>query len=100
QVDPKGLHGRPSSSRDGSRVTPAHVCDGEFLAEATLGEAYAVAKRPELERCLAGIQPGDALVVWKLDRLARSLRDLLTNLERLHAAGAGIRSLTEPIDTA
>lgn len=63
-------------------------------------KASAVAKRPELERCLAGIRPGDVLVVWKLDRLARSLRDLLTILERLHAAGAGIRSLTEPIDTA
>lgn len=63
-------------------------------------KASAVAKRPQLERCLASIGPGDVLVVWKLDRLARSLRDLLTILERLHAAGAGIRSLTEPVDTA
>lgn len=63
-------------------------------------KASAVAKRPELERCLASMQPGDVLVVWKLDRLARSLRDLLTILERLHGAGAGIRSLTEPVDTA
>ena len=63
-------------------------------------KASAVAKRPELERCLANMRPGDVLVVWKLDRLARSLRDLLTILERLHAAGAGIRSLTEPVDTA
>jgi DNA invertase Pin-like site-specific DNA recombinase len=62
--------------------------------------ASAVAKRPQLERCLASMQPGTILVVWKLDRLARSLRDLLTILERLHAAGAGIRSVTEPIDTA
>jgi DNA invertase Pin-like site-specific DNA recombinase len=63
-------------------------------------KASAVAKRPELERCLANMKRGDVLVVWKLDRLARSLRDLLTILERLHAAGAGIRSLTEPVDTA
>jgi len=63
-------------------------------------KASAVSKRPELERCLLSLCPGDALVVWKLDRLARSLRDLLNILERLHAAGAGIRSLTEPIDTA
>lgn len=60
----------------------------------------AAAKRPELERCLFGLVRGDTLVVWKLDRLARSLRDLLTILERLHSVGAGIRSLTEPIDTA
>jgi DNA invertase Pin-like site-specific DNA recombinase len=60
----------------------------------------AAAKRPELERCLHTLQPGDTLVIWKLDRLARSLRDLLTILERLHVLGAGVRSLTEPIDTA
>lgn len=63
-------------------------------------KASAVAKRPQLERCLASMCPGDVLVVWKLDRLARSLRDLLTILERLHMAGAGIRSLTEPVDTS
>jgi len=63
-------------------------------------KASAVARRPQLERCLASLQAGDVLVVWKLDRLARSLRDLLNILERLHATGAGIRSLTEPIDTS
>jgi DNA invertase Pin-like site-specific DNA recombinase len=63
-------------------------------------KASAVAKRPQLEECLLSMRAGDVLVVWKLDRLARSLRDLLTILERLHSAGAGIRSLTEPIDTA
>ncbi|TFY99009.1 recombinase family protein [Ramlibacter humi] len=62
-------------------------------------KASAVARRPELERCLLSLRRGDTLVVWKLDRLARSLRDLLTLLERLHSVGAGIRSLTEPIDT-
>lgn len=70
--------------------------DGRLFEE----KASAVAKRPQLERCLASMRPRDVLVVWKLDRLARSLRDLLTILERLHAAGAGIRSLTEPVDTA
>ncbi len=39
------------------------------------------------------------LVVWKLDRLSRSLKDLLLILERITAAGAGFRSLTEAIDT-
>lgn len=63
-------------------------------------KASAAARRPQLERCLASMRAGDVLVVWKLDRLARSLRDLLTILERLHTSGAGIRSLTEPVDTA
>jgi DNA invertase Pin-like site-specific DNA recombinase len=39
------------------------------------------------------------LAVWKLDRLSRSLRDVLTIMERLGQAGAGFRSLTEAIDT-
>lgn len=63
-------------------------------------KASAAGRRPELERCLSSLSGADVLVVWKLDRLARSLRDLLNILERLHAVGAGIRSLTEPIDTS
>ena len=43
---------------------------------------------------------GDTVVVWKLDRLSRSLKDLLTILERVSAAGAKLRSLTELIDTS
>ena len=39
-------------------------------------------------------------MVWKLDRLSRSLKDLLHILERVEAAGAGFRSLTEAVDTA
>ena len=55
--------------------------------------------RPELQRLLDQLRPGDVLVVWKLDRLSRSLRDVLTLMERLAEAGAGFRSLTEAIDT-
>jgi DNA invertase Pin-like site-specific DNA recombinase len=55
--------------------------------------------RPELHRVLDQPRKGDVLVVWKLDRLSRSLRDLLTLMERLGEAGAGFRSLTEAIDT-
>lgn len=58
-----------------------------------------VGHRPELQKLLASIAPGDILTVYKLDRVARSLKDLLSILERLEAAGAGLRSLTEPIDT-
>lgn len=59
-----------------------------------------VGARPELRKLLAGIGPGHVLVVYKLDRIARSLKDLLEILEVLSACGAGLRSLTEPIDTA
>src|SRR3712207_561332 len=55
--------------------------------------------RPELHRLLDQLRKGDVLVVWKLDRLSRSLRDVLTMMERLAGAKAGFRSLTEAIDT-
>ena len=54
---------------------------------------------PGLQRLLAGLQPGDVVVVWKVDRLARSLRGLLDVADRIRSAGASLRSLTEPIDT-
>src|ERR1051326_2469737 len=55
--------------------------------------------RPELQRLLDQLRKGDILVVWKLDRLSRSLRDVLTIMERLDRAETGFRSLTEAIDT-
>ncbi len=55
--------------------------------------------RPELHRLLDQLRKGDVLVVWKLDRLSRSLRDVLTIMERLGESRAGFRSLTEAIDT-
>ena len=55
--------------------------------------------RPELHRLLDQLRPDDIVVVWKLDRLSRSLKDLLHILENLEAAGSGFHSLTESIDT-
>jgi DNA invertase Pin-like site-specific DNA recombinase len=55
--------------------------------------------RPELHRALEQLREGDVLVVWKLDRLSRSLKDLLHIMERVRDAGAGFRSLTEAVDT-
>ena len=55
--------------------------------------------RPELHRLLDQLRKGDVLVVWKLDRLSRSLRNVLIIMERLAEAKAGFRSLTEAIDT-
>ena len=56
--------------------------------------------RPELHRLLDQLRDGDALIVWKLDRLSRSLKDLLHILERIDATKASFRSLTEAIDTS
>jgi DNA invertase Pin-like site-specific DNA recombinase len=52
--------------------------------------------RPELARLLDHLRPGDVVTVTRLDRLARSTRDLLDIAERIQAAGAGLRSLAEP----
>lgn len=56
--------------------------------------------RPKLAHCLKSLQEGDVLIVYKLDRIARSLFDLLDILHRLKVKKADIRSLTEPIDTS
>lgn len=55
--------------------------------------------RPELHHLLGQLRKGDTVVVWKLDRLSRSLKDLLTLIDKISQAGAGFRSLTESIDT-
>lgn len=56
-------------------------------------------ERPELSQCLRMLRPGDVLVVWKLDRLARSLKDLVEIVQDLQDRGIGFKSLTESIDT-
>ncbi len=57
------------------------------------------AERPGLAEALAFARRGDAIIVWRLDRFGRSLKDLVARIEELHAAGVGFRSLTENIDT-
>lgn len=59
----------------------------------------AKADRSKLALAIGALKPGDVLTVWKLDRLSRSLRDLLFTLEAVSAAEAGFRSLTEAVDT-
>lgn len=56
--------------------------------------------RPELHRLLGQLRKGDIVTVWKLDRLSRSLKDLLLTLEKIEEAGADFQSLTEAIDTS
>lgn len=55
--------------------------------------------RQELARCLASLGRGDVLIVYKIDRIARSLFDLLEILRQLERVGATIKSVTEPLDT-
>ena len=70
-------------------------CELIFQEKATGGRW----ERPELHRLLGQLRKGDVLVVWKLDRLSRSLKDVLILMEKVQQAGAGFQSLTEAIDT-
>jgi DNA invertase Pin-like site-specific DNA recombinase len=56
-------------------------------------------ERPGLAEALDFIRPGDTIVVWRLDRLGRSLRHLIETITDLEKRGIGFRSLTESIDT-
>ena len=94
-------YARVSTSEDQSTAAQACAlreagCERVFEEVASGGRW----ERPELHRLLDHLRPGDTLVTWKLDRLSRSLRDALTVMERVEAAGAGFRSLTEAIDTS
>src|SRR5271170_7356636 len=55
----------------------------------------AVADRPALHDALEFARSGDTLIVWKLDRLARSMKQLIETIETLRVRGVGFRSLTE-----
>ena len=59
----------------------------------------AVLKRPALARCLKSLRRGDTLIVWKLDRLGRSVRDLIHLLDGFREQGIKFQSITEAIDT-
>jgi len=52
--------------------------------------------RPELEKALMDLRPGDTLLVWKFDRLVRNARDAYRLLDRIEESGAVVRSITEP----
>lgn len=69
----------------------------EWVFEDTASGAKA--DRPGLADALAYLRDGDVLVVWRLDRLGRSLPHLIETVGKLEARGVGFRSLTENIDT-
>lgn len=56
--------------------------------------------RPELNRCLEILRNGDQLIVWRLDRLGRSLKDLIDLVTEFENNGVGFQSLNESINTA
>jgi DNA invertase Pin-like site-specific DNA recombinase len=68
----------------------------KIFEETTSG---AKADRLELKAALAYMREGDCLVVWKLDRLSRSMKQLIDTVEMLGAKGIEFKSLTDPIDT-
>lgn len=55
-------------------------------------------KRKALELAIADLRPGDTLIVWRLDRLVRNMRELYALMDRIHQAGANFKSLTEQFD--
>lgn len=71
-------------------------CERIFTDEGVSGGAK---RRPQLDQALALIKPADVLVVWKLDRLGRSLSHLIELTTNLGQRGIGFRSLSEVIDT-
>lgn len=60
----------------------------------------ALQSRPELDKLMDQLRPGDTLVVWRLDRLGRSIRHLIDQLSELQDRGIEFRSLQENIDTS
>ena len=70
-------------------------CEKTFCDQAS----GAKTERPVLTEALAFARTGDTLVVWRLDRFGRSLKDLVGRVEELRERGVGFRSLTEGVDT-
>ncbi len=77
----------------------------DALTEAGCGKIFteqlsgAVTDRPALHDALEFARSGDTLIVWKLDRLARSMKQLIETIEKLRLRNIGFRSLTEALDT-
>lgn len=74
----------------------AGVQDNELYVEKISGASK---KRPQLDLVMKALRPGDILYIWRLDRLARSIMDLLRRVQQIEEAGATLISLTESFDT-
>jgi DNA invertase Pin-like site-specific DNA recombinase len=71
----------------------------DALKSAGCSEVYTDIARPGLHSVLSHLRKGDTLVVWKLDRLGRSLAHLIQTVKELSEKGIGFKSLQENIDT-
>jgi DNA invertase Pin-like site-specific DNA recombinase len=71
-------------------------CGKVFTDQGVSGSAVS---RPGLDRAMKALKKGDTLVVWKLDRLGRSLSHLVQTVSELGERGVGFQSLSDPIDT-
>jgi len=78
------------------RALEASGCELVFEDHGVSGAAR---QRPKLDKALGALKSGDVLVVWKLDRLGRSLSHLIDVVQTLGERGVGFRSLSESIDT-
>ena len=118
-VKPKAAKAHPLRRRDGeihrhglligyarvSTIDQNLALQRDALAEAGCGRIFAeqlsgaVTDRPALRDALEFARSGDTLIVWKLDRLVRSMKQLVETIEELRLKGIGFRSLTEALDT-
>jgi DNA invertase Pin-like site-specific DNA recombinase len=92
------IKGYARVSTDGQTLDAQHSALREAGAEQIFSEKQSGVKtdRAALARCLASLEAGDVVVVTKLDRLARSTRDLLNTLAAIAEAGASFKSLGDP----
>src|SRR5579859_1651215 len=77
----------------------ASGCDPAHIYTDTLSGATASSERPGLTEALSHLRAGDTLVVWRLDRLGRTLKQLIELINDLNTRGIGFKSLQENIDT-
>lgn len=79
------------------RALELHGCDHIVTDKGQSGSRF---ERPGLNRVLRALREGDTLVVWRLDRLGRSLKHLIETVDRLKERGVHFASLQEAIDTS
>src|SRR5271166_6869350 len=94
-------YGRVSTNEQDTKAQQAELkkagCPKDKIFLETISGS--ASHKPELQKALEQLREGDVLVVWKLDRLSRSLKDLLHIMEQVQDAGTGFRSVTEAVDT-
>ena len=99
-IDPPRIGYARVSTDDQTTAAQLHALRASGCERIFQEQAGGAGKRPELAKALDALTVGGALVVWRFDRLGRSLPDLLQIVERIEQEGAHLVSLTEQIDTS